>query len=94
MRKYIIGRLLLIIPMLLGASVIVFVMMRVGGADPALNYLRLSQIPPSEQALAEAREVLGLNRPLLVQYLDWLWRAMRLDFGLSYVTRKPVMQEF
>lgn len=71
MVKYIIGRLLVIIPMLLGASLIVFIMMRFGGADPALNYLRLSQIPPSEEALANAREALGLNRPLVVQYLDW-----------------------
>ena len=89
MVKYIIGRLLVIIPMLLGASLIVFIMMRFGGADPALNYLRLSQIPPSEEALANAREALGLNRPLVVQYLDWLWKALHLDFGLSYVSRKP-----
>ncbi|MDO4769321.1 MAG: nickel ABC transporter permease subunit NikB [Brachymonas sp.] len=94
MAKYIMGRLLVVIPMLLGASVIVFVMMRFGGADPALNYLRLSQVPPSEEALAHARQMLGLDRPLLVQYLDWLWKALHLDFGLSYVSRKPVMQEF
>ena len=93
MVKYIIGRLLVIIPMLLGASLLVFIMMRFG-ADPALNYLRLSQIPPSEEALADARQVLGLDRPLVVQYFDWLWKALHLDFGLSYVSRKPVMREF
>lgn len=94
MIKYIIGRLLVVIPMLLGASLLVFIMMQVGGADPALNYLRLSQIPPSDEALADARRVLGLDRPLIVQYLNWLWKALHLDFGLSYVSRKPVMQEF
>ncbi len=94
MRKYIIGRLFMLIPMLLGASFIIFFMLRLGRGDPALDYLRLSQIPPSDEAIADARNMLGLNRPIIVQYLDWLWRALHLDFGLSYVTRKPVMEEF
>lgn len=94
MRRYVIGRLLMLIPMLLGASLIIFFMLRLGRGDPALDYLRLSQIPPTDEALAEARQMLGLNRPIIVQYLDWLWRALHLDFGLSYVTRRPVMEEF
>ncbi|MDO5653816.1 MAG: nickel ABC transporter permease subunit NikB [Brachymonas sp.] len=94
MRKYILGRLLMLIPMLLGASLIIFFMLRLGRGDPALDYLRLSQIPPTDEAIAEARNMLGLNRPIIVQYLDWLWRALHLDFGLSYVTRRPVMEEF
>lgn len=94
MIKYIMGRLLVMIPMLIGASLIIFIMTRFGGADPALNYLRLSQIPPSDEALADARQILGLDRPLVTQYLDWLCKAVRLDFGLSYVSRRPVMQEF
>ncbi|PIK73550.1 nickel ABC transporter permease subunit NikB, partial [Methylobacterium frigidaeris] len=44
-------------------------------------------------ALADARAMLGLDRPLAVQYLDWLWRALRGDFGLSYATRRPVLPE-
>ena len=63
MLRYIVGRLAMIIPMLLGASLIVFFMMRLGHGDPALDYLRLSQIPPTDEALAEVRERLGLNRP-------------------------------
>ena len=94
MLRYIVGRLAMIIPMLLGASLIVFFMMRLGHGDPALDYLRLSQFPPTDEALAEVRERLGLNRPLLVQYFDWLWRALHLDFGESFVSRRPVMQEF
>lgn len=94
MRRYVIGRLLMLIPMLLGASLIIFFMLRLGRGDPALDYLRLSQIPPTDEALAEAQQMLGLNRPIIVQYLDWLWRALHLDFGLSYVTRRPVMEEF
>jgi nickel transport system permease protein len=71
----------------------VFVMLRLGQGDPALDYLRLSQIPPTDAALADARILLGLDRPFVVQYLDWLWRALRGDFGLSYVTRRPVLSE-
>jgi nickel transport system permease protein len=58
-----------------------------------MSYLRLSNIPPTEAALANAREHLGLNRPLVVQYLSWLGAAIRLDFGDSYVTKTPVTQQ-
>ncbi len=93
MFAYIIRRLLLLIPMLLGMSVIVFCILHWGEGDPAMAYLRLSQIPPSAEALEEARRHLGLDQPLTVQYLEWLWKAVRLDFGLSYVTRRPVLDD-
>ena len=93
MFAYIIRRLLLLIPMLLGMSVIVFCILHWGEGDPAMAYLRLSQIPPSAEALEEARRHLGLDQPLAVQYLEWLWKAARLDFGLSYVTRRPVLDD-
>jgi nickel transport system permease protein len=57
-----------------------------------MAYLRLSQIPPTDEALTLAREQLGLNRPIGVQYLDWLGKAIRLDFGISYVTGAPVVE--
>lgn len=88
---YIGRRLLLLIPVLLAVSLVVFLLLRLGAGDPALTYLRLSQIPPTPQALAEVRAALGLDRPLVVQYADWLGRAIRLDFGSSYVTRRPVL---
>jgi nickel transport system permease protein len=91
MIRFILNRLLLLIPLLLVVSVLVFLLLRLGENDPAMSYLRLSRIPPSEQALAEVREQLGLNRPLVVQYFDWLGRALRMDFGLSYVTGAPVL---
>ncbi|MFF9550801.1 nickel ABC transporter permease subunit NikB [Methylobacterium fujisawaense] len=93
MLRFIAARLALIPPMLLGVSILVFVMLRLGQGDPALDYLRLSQIPPTDAALADARILLGLDRPFVVQYLDWLWRALQGDFGLSYVTRRPVLPE-
>jgi nickel transport system permease protein len=88
---YVGRRILVLVPMLLAVSVVVFLLLRWGAGDPALTYLRLSQIPPTPQALADARSTLGLDRPMGVQYLDWLARAVRLDFATSYVTRRPVL---
>jgi len=80
----------MLLPLLLAVSVIVFLLLRLGPNDPAMSYLRLSNIPPTDAALADARATLGLDRPLAVQYFSWLGRAMRLDFGTSYVTKAPV----
>jgi nickel transport system permease protein len=94
MGRYILWRVALLVPMMLGVSLVIFFMLRLGRGDPALDWLRLSQIPPTDQAIAEARAYLGLDRPLLVQYLAWLWDALHLDFGRSYVTRRDVFSEF
>lgn len=58
-----------------------------------MAYLRMSNIPPTEQALVGARRELGLDKPLPVQYFDWLQKALRLDFGRSYTTGKPALDE-
>ncbi|MGV6875516.1 nickel ABC transporter permease subunit NikB [Pseudochelatococcus sp. B33] len=94
MVRFIAVRIALLPPMLLGVSILVFLMLRLGRGDPALDYLRLSQIPPTDEAIAHARALLGLDRPLVAQYVGWLWDALRLDFGVSYVTRRPVLDEF
>jgi nickel transport system permease protein len=91
MAGFILRRLLLLLPMLLVASLVIFLLLRLGPSDPAMDYLRLSRVPPTPQALAEAQTMLGLDRPLAAQYFDWLWKAVRLDFGISYVTQRPVL---
>lgn len=93
MSGFILRRLALLPFMLLAASVIIFLMLRFGPSDPAMDYLRLSRVPPTPQALEEARRALGLDLPWLTQYLDWLWQALRLDFGRSYVTQRPVLPD-
>ncbi len=93
MLRYILRRLLLLIPLLLAASAIIFLLLRLGTGDPALDYLRLSNLPPTEEMVASTRELLGLNQPLAMQYLHWLWRALHLDFGLSYATQRPVLDD-
>lgn len=93
MLRYIALRLILLVPVLLGVSLIVFLLLHMGNGDPALDYLRLSQIPPTDSALAEARQALGLDRPLPEQYLSWVWKALHLDFGVSYITGRPVLDD-
>lgn len=92
MTRFIVKRIVLLIPLMLAVSVLVFLILRLGENDPAMAYLRLSQIPPTDEALAAAREELGLNQPIAVQYVNWLWKALHLDFGVSYVTGAPVLE--
>ncbi|MDK9364548.1 nickel ABC transporter permease subunit NikB [Lelliottia wanjuensis] len=93
MLRYILRRVLLLIPMILAASVIIFLMLRLGTGDPALDYLRLSNLPPTPEMVASTRVMLGLDQPLIVQYGTWLWRALHLDFGISFATQRPVLDD-
>src|SRR5215813_12305822 len=94
MRTYILKRLLLIIPTLLGAAALVFVIMRVIPGDVALLIFGGDQagaIDPKQ--LAAMRHRLGLDQPLIVQFWTWLWGVLRLDFGTSLWTGRPVLEE-
>lgn len=93
MMRFIFRRVLLLIPMLFGTSLFIFLILRLGPSDPALDYLRLSKIPPTQQAVESARELLGLDKPVMTQYFHWLSDALHLDFGISYATQKPVLPD-
>lgn len=93
MTGFILRRILLLPLMLLAASLVIFLMLRLGPSDPALDYLRLSRVPPTPQALENARQLLGLDLPIVTQYADWLWKTLQLDFGLSYATQRPVLPD-
>ncbi|MHC1712489.1 MAG: nickel ABC transporter permease subunit NikB [Solidesulfovibrio sp.] len=93
MYRFILGRLAFLPVILFTVSLVVFLILRMAPGDPAQSYLRLSQIPPTAENLAMAREVLGLDKPLGAQYGLWLQKAARLDFGRSYVTGRPVIDE-
>ncbi|HHX44276.1 MAG TPA: ABC transporter permease [Chloroflexi bacterium] len=91
LRKFLITRLLLTIPMVLILVTIVFFVMRVLPGDPIR-----SQLGPKVSAeKAEAiRERLGLNRPLAVQYADFVWRTVTLDFGNALTSgERPIRDE-
>lgn len=94
MRQYIIRRLLMFIPALIGVSLIIFGILRVIPGDVAMVILGAGgegQI--TEEALKALRHELGLDRPLHIQYLDWLWGILRFDAGNSLYTGKPVFEE-
>lgn len=91
MVRYLIRRLLLLIPTLLGVLTIVFFMTALSPGDPAR--VMLGERASAEQ-LEQLREDLGLNRPLGEQYFLYLRRALQLDFGRSIKSGRPVMEEF
>jgi len=94
MATYIVRRILLMIPTLLGAVTLIFLLMRLLPGDVALYILGSGESSDvNKQALQQIREDLGLDQPLIVQYGQWLWGVVRLDFGNSYWTRKPVIEE-
>jgi len=90
---FIVRRFLHAIPILFGISVLAFILIRLAPGDPAVAYLRLSQVPLTDEALQEMRVRLGLDKPLLVQYGDWLGNILHLDFGRSFVSKQPVLDE-
>ncbi len=93
MLLFILRRLLATIPLLLGISCFVFCILRIGDADAALAYIRLSGLVPTESLLEEVRQELGLNLPLWQQYLLWLKKALQGDWGLSYVSGTSALGE-
>jgi nickel transport system permease protein len=90
---FVVKRFSSLIPVLFGISLITFILIHLTPGDPAVVYLRLSQIPPTDEAVAAIRAELGLDNPLYVQYLDWLRKVVQLDFGTSYVSKEPVWDE-
>jgi peptide/nickel transport system permease protein len=85
--SYLIQRLILTLVVLLGVTFVVFLIIHLVPGDPARVILG---VQANEQNVAALRERLGLNRPFLVQYLDWLWNALHGDFGKSLITGQPV----
>ena len=95
MRTYIARRLLLFVPTLLGASLLIFVLMRLVPGDIAeiLVYQTGSESSAvQKRQIEQIRRELGLDRPVATQYLAWLAGAARGDFGYSYSQRRPVSE--
>jgi ABC-type dipeptide/oligopeptide/nickel transport system permease component len=88
MIKYIIKRLFLAVPTLIAVLTVVFIIVRIIPGDPAIVILGDSA---TNEALEAMRERLGLNDPVIKQYLDFLFAALKGDLGASLVTGKPVM---
>src|SRR5207249_11454620 len=87
MINYVLRRVLVAVPMLLGAMSIVFFAMRVLPGDPCVAMMGDQA---TTEALADCTRNLGLDRPLAVQYVDYLWRSVQFDFGKSLRQGYPV----
>jgi peptide/nickel transport system permease protein len=91
MRRYVIGRLLLMIPTLIGVAVLTFVIMRaVPGDIVALQYAG-SSVPQS--VIDEQRHILGLDKPMWTQFTDWMGQIAHGDLGQSLWTGHAVVEE-
>lgn len=91
MLKYVLKRIVLMIPVILGVATIIFFLLHFAPGDPARVILGDGA---STEAIEMKREELGLNKPLAVQYLNFLKKTfIDLDFGNSYKTNHPVMEE-
>ena len=90
MVKYIVKRLILIIPIIFGISIILFTIMNLTPGDPAQMLIGDTY---TEEALDQLRAELGLDKPFFQQYIDYIWNALHGDFGISYRTRNPVFDE-
>src|SRR3982750_2182797 len=90
MARYVIRRLLLTIPVLLGVATMVFALIHLVPGDPAQSMLGDAA---SAEDVAQLRHSLGLDRPLLVQYRTFLTGALRGDLGSSFRYGTPVTRE-
>ena len=93
MQKYVTRRLLLAIPTLIGLTVMIFSIMRVLPGDPLVAYLDPNQmVAMSEAELAAIRKDHGLDRPLIVQYADWMGDVLNGSFGNAmFGAKAPVI---
>lgn len=94
MHKYVIKRLLQLIPILLAITFLSFAMMRIAGSDAVEQKMENTGSSVSQEVIDAAREELGLNQPFLTQYFVWLSNLLRGDMGTSYISGKPVFSTF
>ena len=98
MRGYLLKRILLLVPTLIGISLVSFLIIQLAPGDPAT--LRLGDATQgirdqalAEQIIRETRALYGLDRPLHEQYLSWLGRILTFDFGNSIRDQRPVLDK-
>ena len=91
MLRFVVRRLLLLVPILLGLSILLFFWVRALPGDPAAALLGERATP---EDIARINELYGFDRPLIEQYWSYLSNALRLDFGVSSRSGDTVIEEF
>ena len=94
MKKYIIKRLLQLIPILFGITLLTFVLMHTSSVDAVDMMEQNTGMAWTEEQKAAAREELGLDKSVPVQYLNWVGNMLKGDMGTSYISGQPVLQMF
>ncbi|MDO5545834.1 MAG: ABC transporter permease [Eubacteriales bacterium] len=85
-------RLIQVILVALGISMLSFYIIYLAPGDPVRIMYSAAGIIPSEEVIFQTREELGLNREIIVQYIDWLAHCLKGDFGISYAYHRPVTE--
>ena len=99
MRAYIVQRLLLMIPTLLGISLITFLIIQRAPGNPAELKIRQAEAggalaaQDTQAIIEQTKKLYGLDKPIHVRYLLWLKRMATLDFGNSYKDHRPVTEK-
>ena len=93
MRKFLCKRMIHLATVLIEISLLLFILANISAADPAEAYARGVSRTASEEMVEQYREELGFNRSIPEQYLHWLKNVIRLEFGNSYITGRPAMQD-
>ena len=93
MRRSIIRRVLQFIPVLLGITFLAFLLIYFSPSDPVSVRMSAGGISVSPEIMESMRRSMGLDRPLLVQYGDWLWNILHGNMGKSYITDADVLDQ-
>lgn len=89
MKNYVIKRLIILIPILIGITIITFIIIHMTpGEFTKINMQMDTKTSPD--SLAKLRQLYGLDKPIYIQYIDWLKRFIRFDFGESFIDNRPV----
>lgn len=91
MGSYIIKRLFISILLLLVISFLTFILINLSPLDPVEVVLQAQGVPTiTDELIAQTKDELGMDKPFIIRYFDWVIACLQLDFGVSYVTGKPV----
>ena len=93
MRRSIIRRVLQFIPVLLGITFPAFLLIYLSPSDPVSVRMSAGGISVSPEIMESMRRSMGLDRPLLIQYGDWLWNILHGNMGKSYITDADVLDQ-
>jgi peptide/nickel transport system permease protein len=87
LKRFILGRLVATIPVMGVVATVVFLLLRLSPGDPATI---LAGDAASPEQIAAIRARLGLDQPIVVQFVDWMWRLLQGDLGTSIISNQPV----